>query len=97
MATRRKFSAAFKSKVALEAMKEHSTLAELSHKYEVSVTQISQWKCEVINNMDKLFGGKTEREEIDKDLQIKRLQAKVGELVLERDFIEDACKKVGLR
>ncbi|MFI3286143.1 MAG: transposase [Rikenellaceae bacterium] len=97
MATRRKFSASFKAKVAMEAMKEQATLAELSHKYEVSVSQISQWKHEVISNMDKIFGGRAERESFDKDLQIQRLQSKVGELVLERDFLEDACKKVGLK
>ncbi len=57
MATRRKFSASFKAKVAMEAMKEQATLAELSHKYEVSASQISQWKHEAISNMDKIFGG----------------------------------------
>jgi len=44
--TRRKFSAGFKAKVAIEALKERSTLAELSKKYELHVNQITQWKRE---------------------------------------------------
>ena len=95
--TRRKFSASFKAKVAMDAMREQQTLAELAKKYDLSPTQISLWKHEAIKNMDKIFGGRSEKETIDKDAQIQRLQSKVGQLVLERDFLEDACKKVGLK
>ena len=74
-------------------MKEQATHAELSHKYEVSVSQISQWKHEAISNMDKIFGGRAERESFDKDLQIQRLQSKVSELVLERDFFRGGLQE----
>ena len=47
--------------------------------------------------MDKIFGGHSEKEAIDKDAQIQRLQSKVGQLVLERDFLEDACKKIAIK
>ncbi|MDY3978684.1 MAG: transposase, partial [Tidjanibacter sp.] len=48
MANRRKFSSAFKAKVALEALKEKETLAELSHRFEVSQEMISRWKGEFV-------------------------------------------------
>ena len=92
---RRKYSAKFKSRVALEAIREQKTLAELSKEYEVSVNQISLWKQETIRNMDMLFGGGRSRREIrEKDSQIKDLRTKVGELTMERDFFEQAYKMV---
>ena len=92
---RRKYSAKFKSRVALEAIREQKTLAELSKEYEVSVNQISLWKQEAIRNMDMLFGGDRSRREIkEMSSQIKDLRTKVGELTMERDFFEQACKMV---
>ena len=113
------YSAKFKSRVALEAIREQKTLAELaaptqlplgnmkvnfhctrlhaklSKEYEVSVNQISLWKQEAIKNMDMLFGGDRSWREIkEKDSQIKDLRTKVGELTMERDFFEQACKMV---
>ena len=114
-----KYSAKFKSREALEAIREQKTLAELatptqlplgimkvnlhctrllaelSKEYEVSVNQISLWKQEAIKNMDMLFGGDRSRREIkEMSTQIKDLRTKVGELTMERDFFEQACKMV---
>lgn len=55
---RRKFTNKFKAMVALAAIREQKTLAELSKEFEVSPNQISQWKQEAIRNMEKAFGGK---------------------------------------
>ena len=86
---RRKYSAKFKSRVALKAIREQKTLAELSKEYEVSVNQISLWKQEAIKNMEMLFGGDRSRREIkEKDSQIKDLRMKVGELTMERDYLD---------
>lgn len=49
--TRRKFTPVFKAKVALEAVKNQHTLAELAIKYEVSPVIISRWKSEFLENM----------------------------------------------
>ena len=86
---RRKYSAKFKSRVALEAIREQKTLAELSKEYEVSVNQISLWKQEAIRNMEMLFGGDRSRREIkEMSTQIKDLRTKVGELTMERDYLD---------
>ena len=89
---RRKFTNKFKAMVALAAIREQKTLAELSKEFEVSPNQISQWKQEAIRNMEKAFGEKSEEDE----KSIRKLREKVGELTIERDFFEDACKRLGL-
>ncbi|TCZ64638.1 transposase [Flaviaesturariibacter aridisoli] len=65
--TRRKFTPAFKAKVALEAIKNQQTLAELSKKFEVSAVMISRWKSEFLENMSAVFekSSDTEGEPVD--------------------------------
>ncbi len=55
--TRRKFAPAFKTKVALEAVKNQQTLAELAKKFEVNPIMISRWKAEFLANMGAIFEG----------------------------------------
>ena len=63
MRTRRRFSAEFKAKVALEAIQGHLTVAELATKYEVHPTQIAAWKREAVEKLATVFDEKgTERE-----------------------------------
>ena len=93
---RRKFTNKFKAMVALAAIKEQKTLAELSKEFEVSPNQISPWKQEAIRNMEKAFGGDRDKSDGEAEKLIKKLREKVGELTIERDFFEDACKWLGL-
>ena len=96
-AKRRKFTNKFKAMVALAAIREQKTLAELSKEFEVSPNQISQWKQEAIRNMEKAFGGdRDNKSDSEAEKSIKKLREKVGELTIERDFFEDACKRLGL-
>ncbi|MBK9151029.1 MAG: transposase [Saprospiraceae bacterium] len=53
--SRRKFSASFKAKVALEAIKNQKTLAELSKEFEINAVIISKWKSEFLENMAMVF------------------------------------------
>lgn len=96
MTERRKFSAKFKAMVAMEAIKEQQSIAELAKKYEVHPSRIYQWKQEAIKNMEKLFGSNNSQDDREKDEQIRKLREKVGSLTMERDFFEYACKRVGL-
>ena len=59
----RKFSSAFKAKVALEAIKERETLAELATRFELYPNQISTWKQEFLNNADQVFDKKSPKSE----------------------------------
>lgn len=61
--TRREFSASFKAKVAIETIKEQSSLQELAAKFELHPTQISSWKREFLGNSDLAFKSKPEKED----------------------------------
>ncbi len=94
--TRRQHSAAFKAKVAIEALKERETLAELSARFGVAQEMISRWKTEFIKQSSQIFDKKNQDSDEPTD-EVKRLRSKVGELTMERDFLADACKRSGLK
>ena len=54
--SRKKYTPEFKAQVAIEALKEQSTLAELAKKYELSPTMISHWKADLVKNAGAVFG-----------------------------------------
>jgi transposase-like protein len=94
--TRRKFSAEFKAKVALEAIKNQKTLAQLSQQYEVNPVTISKWKAEFLENMSVIFKGeRTESSEADSSDKDK-LYAQIGQLKVELDFLKKSARKLGI-
>lgn len=92
--TRRKFSPAFKAKVALEAVKNQQTLAELAKKFEVNPVMISKWKAEFLENLSATFEKSDDAE--SKDLDSKELYAAIGQLKVENEFLKKSCKKLGI-
>ena len=90
MRTRRRFLAEFKAKVALEAIKGHETVAELATKHELHPTQIAAWKREAIEKLAKVFDEKGNAREQNRDAELTKLHAKIGQLVVERDFLSKA-------
>ena len=91
--TRRKFSGAFKAKVAIEALKERETLAELSKRYEVHPNIISKWKQEFLDRSGEVFEKKSES---GNEVDLEKLYAKIGQLEIENDFLKKSLKKIGL-
>ena len=92
--SRRKFSADFKAKVALEAVKNQQTLAELAVKCDVNPVRISKWKTEFMENMAAAFEkkGAAEKEGVD----TQELYAQIGQLRVENEFLKKSCKKLGI-
>ena len=86
MRTRRRFTAEFKAKVALEAIQGHRTVAELATKHELHPTQIAAWKREAVEKLARVFDEKNSTREQNRDAELTKLHAKIGQLVVERDF-----------
>lgn len=93
--TRRKFTSEFKSKVALEALKERYSLSELAERFELHPNQISQWKQEFLEKSKDVFDKKANKAE-EKEVDLDKLYAKIGKLEVERDFLKKNLRKLDL-
>jgi transposase-like protein len=91
---RRKFSAAFKARVAIEALRERETLAELSKKYEVHPNIISKWKQEFLTRSAEIFQTKPPQE--DMEAEKEKLHAVIGKLQVENEWLKKISRKAGL-
>lgn len=90
---RRVHPATFKAKVALEAIKEQRTIAELSSLYGVHSTQITKWKRQALDILTAGFSEKQKQKEHDDRALIQELYQQIGRLKVEVDFLK---KKMGI-
>jgi transposase len=89
---RRTQTAVFKAQVTLAALREDRTLAELCEKFELHPNQITEWKRQLLERAAEVIdtGGRPE------PVDLAPLHAKIGQLALEKDFLEGALTKAGL-
>lgn len=87
MAKRRNFSAQFKAKVALEALRGEQTLSELAARYEVHPNLITTWKKRAREGLVDVFAGKVDKHQKPNEAKTRELYAKIGELTVEKDFL----------
>lgn len=87
---RKRYSAEFKAKVALDAIRGEQTVAQLAAKHGIHQTMINAWKKQALAGMAGVFSGKAEAAEAVRDSEINQLHAKIGQLVVERDFLRRA-------
>jgi len=88
--TRKRYTAEFKAKVALEAIRGELTLAELAAKHGIHQTMIATWKKQAVEGMATTFSGKAEAVQATSEAELAKLHAKIGQLVIEKDFLSKA-------
>jgi transposase-like protein len=91
---RRNHAAAFKAKVALEAIKGEKTVTEIAQRFDVHPNQVTEWRRQLLERAAEVFGGNATPAQPPFDVKV--LHAKIGQLALENDFLESALTKPGL-
>jgi len=86
---RRNHLPAFKAKVALAALKGDKTLAELADEFDVHPNQVNDWRRQMLENASTVFGSVGDQQKAD-EAHTKDLHAKIGQLILENDFLAKA-------
>ena len=88
MATkRRRFTAKFKAQVAMEALRGDRPIQAIAAEHEVHPNQVSGWKRQALEGLQEVFAGGADRRQADQETVIHDLHAKIGELIVERDFL----------
>ena len=92
--SRRNHASKFKARIALEALKGDATLAQLASRHGVHATQIATWRKQLVEHAGEVFDNGNPAAD-DAERRIRDLQAKVGELTMERDFLSGALGRCG--
>ena len=90
MGKRKRYSAEFKAKVAMDALRGELTASQLAAKHGVHQTMIGDWKRQAMEGLVSVFSGKAEAREGIREEELEKLHAKIGQLVVERDFLAKA-------
>lgn len=93
MNKRRRFTADFKARVALDALRGDRTIQEIAAKHKVHPNQVSSWKRQAMDGLGAVFSTGAERAGRDHETEVRELHAKIGELTVERDFLARGLKR----
>lgn len=89
---RKRYSADFKARVALDALRGELTAAQLAAKHGIHQTMVSEWKKQAVEGLTAVFSGQGAAQETAKStaVEVEKLHAKIGQLLVERDFLAKA-------
>ncbi len=95
---KRHLSAEFKARIACEALKGIRSVNDIAQENDVAPSQVSQWKKELESRMVEIFESSNTTKKELKKLEVKeaRMERKVGQLVLEKDFLLKKCEQLGI-
>ena len=98
MKKRRKFNSDFKSKVAIEALREQKPIHEIAKQYQIHPSQVTDWKKALLGNASEVFEKSGAKQDEKKRLKKKddRLHKQIGQLHMEVDFLKEACDELGI-
>ncbi len=92
---RKRYEAKFKAKLALEAVKQEKTIAQLSSAYGVHTNQITQWKKRLIQELPGIFSGRRKKEELETEEIQAELYRHIGQLKVELDWLKKKYNQLG--
>jgi len=93
MTTRRRFTAEFKAKVALDALRGDKTIQEIAGRHKVHPNQVSSWKRQAMDGLGAVFSNGADKARVDREGEVHGLHAKIGQLTVERDFLAKGLKR----
>jgi len=95
---RRHLTAEFKARVAREALEGQKTIQQIAKDNDIAPTQVSSWKKELETRMSEIFERKNAANELAEQMTKKsaRLERKVGQLVIEKEFLLEKCEELGI-
>lgn len=92
---RKSYSGDFKAKVAVEVIREHDTLAELSSRFQVHRVMLTRWKKEALEGLPKLFAKKSKKTNDDKKL-IENLYEQIGQVTVENNWLKKKIERINI-
>ena len=93
---RRKHTAEFKARVAIEAIRGVKTISEIAADFEIHPVMVGNWKKEMLEHLPELFANKNAKNEQSIEKETAQLHRKVGQLTMEVEFLEKKCKQLGI-
>ncbi len=93
MTKRRRFTAEFKARVALDALRGDKPIQEIAVRHKVHPNQVSTWKRQALEGLGAIFSNGTDRAGAAHEAEIHDLHAKIGQLTVERDFLARGLKR----
>ncbi len=100
--SKKTYTSAFKAKVVLEVLQEESELSAIASRYDLNPNMVRTWKKEFLEKAPSIFEGpnKAEKEARRKEAALERknnqMLRTIGQLTVERDFLQDCFRTVGL-
>ena len=93
MTTRRRFTAEFKARVALAALRGDKSIQEIATRHKVHPNQVSSWKRQALDGLGAVFSNGPDKARMDHDDEVRDLHAKIGELTVVNDFLARGLKQ----
>ncbi|HPM11832.1 MAG TPA: transposase [Paludibacter sp.] len=94
---RKSHDAAFKARVALEALKGEKTMAQISSEYGVHANQIRQWRQKLLDELPDLFSDRRKKKDKDHEENTSELYRQIGQLKVELDWLKKKSQQLLLK